>query len=150
MSDLTEWAVTAVPGEYGEASWTLRHTSCGRESNQQGPDDARTVADILTWIGNHVCVPVPTGPRATLARPLTWGQVPAGWYVQPPDGDAWFMVHGTARRGDQQLVTLNISETFRAWPRDPAGWVTACPGPPSATDDALEALGFPGVLEDGS
>jgi hypothetical protein len=102
-------------------------------------------------VGALLALREPPGPRTELARELTWGQVPAGWYVQAPLGD-WYRVIGSARRGDRQLVTLDIGGPRRAeaWPRDPAGTVTACPGPPNATDDAIEALGFPDVLEDGS
>lgn len=82
------------------------------------------------------------GPRA-----LTWGQVPAGWEVQAPDGQ-WYRLE-TTRYSDharKQMITMLGKE----WSRDPAGPVTARPGVPNPTDAALAALGWPQVLEDGS
>lgn len=83
-------------------------------------------------------------------RPLTWGQVPAGWEVQAPDGQ-WYRVTHTYQRGlsmpKGQRVTL---EGLGAWDRDPAGPVTARPGASNPTDAAIAAFGYPEILEDGS
>jgi hypothetical protein len=88
----------------------------------------------------------PSGPRIDQARLLTWGTVPAGWYVKAPDGK-WFRVVSTYVTRAKQLVTLADAGS---WHRDPHGPVTACPGPSNATDSAIEALGFPQILEDGA
>lgn len=78
-------------------------------------------------------------------RPLSWGQVPAGWEVQAPDGK-WYRVDRTKLlHPGVQLVTMLGKE----WTRDPNGPVTARPGVPNPTDAALAALGWPEVLEDG-
>lgn len=89
----------------------------------------------------------PPGPRTAQARQLTWGQVPAGWYVQAPGGK-WYEVTSTRQTPGHGAQIVNMAGgTFS---RDPVGLVTACPGPPNATDAAIEALGYPQVLEDGS
>lgn len=88
------------------------------------------------------------GPRTGEARQLTWGTVPAGWYVRTPHGE-WMLITATHKWGGtgEQHVTMGSVGT---WPRDPNGPVTACPGPSNATDAAIEALGFPRILEDGA
>jgi hypothetical protein len=91
----------------------------------------------------------PPGPRADQARPMTWSTVPAGWYVKAPDG-RWYEVIATRSMSSSQLVTMSIAGRHLANGRDPEGPVTACPGPPNATDAAIEALGFPQILEDGA
>jgi len=91
------------------------------------------------------------GPRTDQARPMTWGTVPAGWYVQVPRTGEWFEVTQTCTpRPGVKEVTIDMSGDPFTHPRDPQGPVTACPGPPNATDTAIEALGFPEILEDGS
>ena len=82
------------------------------------------------------------GPHA-----LTWGQVPAGWEVQAPNGQ-WYRMEATrySDHARKQMVTMLGKE----WSRDPASPVTARPGVPNPTDAALAALGWPQVLEDGS
>lgn len=91
------------------------------------------------------------GPRTDQARPMTWGTVPAGWYVQVPRTGEWFPVTRTCTpRPGVKEVTIDMSGEPFTHPRDPQGSVTACPGPPNATDAAIEALGFPEILEDGS
>ena len=79
-------------------------------------------------------------------RPLTWGQVPTGWEVQAPDG-RWYAVEATRQTGHGTQAVMMLGKT---WSRDPTGPVTARPGVPNPTDDALAALGWPQVLEDGS
>ena len=109
----------------------------------------RLTVGIETTIVEHVTA----GPRTDLARPMTWGTVPAGWYVQAPTG--WFRVISTVLRGMTQSVALELGNGAHSeWPRNPHGAVTACPGPPNATDDATEVLHAAGftteILEDGS
>jgi hypothetical protein len=93
---------------------------------------------------------VTPGPRTEQARPMTWGTVPAGWYVQAPDGRWYRVVQTMSPVHTMQRVTLDIAGTHREWDRAAAGPVTACPGPPNVTDDALKVLGYPEILEDGS
>lgn len=80
-------------------------------------------------------------PPPVREHALTWGQVPAGWEVLAPDGK-WYRVEATNRgpvTGKQYITMLG-----KQWPRDPKAPVTARGSAP-----AIEALGFPEVLEDG-
>ena|SRR6186713_258448 len=139
MADLTQWVVEARPQD----TFVLWHITCHQESD---PLDMKALSVLNLWAEEHVCEAAP-GPRTDQARPLTWGTVPAGWYVKAPDGQ-WYGITATHYRETtgQQYVTMGALGT---WTRDPQGPVTACPGPPNATDAAIEALGFPRVLEDG-
>lgn len=117
---------------------------------------ARVLAAAVEWY--EIGLPVPASTEEILReavgafqaackpRTLTWGQVPAGWEVQAPDG-RWYGVERTWRTatGTQAVIMLG-----RTWQRDPTGPVTARPGAPNPTDAALAALGWPQVLEDGS
>ena len=71
---------------------------------------------------------------------LTWGQVPAGWEVLGLNG-TWYRVESTRRVGGKQVVAM----LGKDWNRDPRGPVTA-----RGSNPAIEALGFPEVLEDGN
>jgi hypothetical protein len=106
-------------------------------------------AGILHEVKLLIASRQPPGPRTDQARPMTWGTVPAGWYVKAPDGQWYRVVLTMAGHPGQQHVTLDIGGADHEWSRKAQIPVTACPGPPNATDAAIEALGFPQILEDG-
>lgn len=143
MADYTEWLVHRG-GDIDPTAW-IEHRPCGWVADLPGETP---VADIHRWIEHHEATEHAPGPRTGEARPMTWGTVPAGWYVRAPGGE-WFRVvssHMNENRGEQ-FVTLDGAGS---WHRAPDGPVTACPGARTATDAAIAALGFPGILEDGS
>lgn len=125
------------------------------------PEDA-VVAAAVAWVNTppparvgDVVRELQDAVEALLAsrqpRQLTWAQVPAGWSVLAPDG-RWYQVTGTrctvhAGRVSQMVTMAGIGEH----PRDPQGPVTARPTwALNAVDAAIEALGYPAILEDGS
>lgn len=71
----------------------------------------------------------------------TWGEVPAGWFVQGPGGQ-WYEVMATRYEGGKQWVSLIVDRQRGEWPRDPAGTVRVKRGTagPSDRDAALDAL----------
>lgn len=148
---LTEWAnrwhagPAEAPGEALRLRWQDDGTAVLEMKDR--PVMRLTVASAVTALEY-----VQAGPRTDQARQMTWGTVPAGWYVQVPRTGEWYQVTQTRMRdaGIGQEVTMLIAGQRFTHPRDPNGTVTACPGPPNATDAAIEALGFPEILEDGS
>lgn len=146
MTDFAQWRIQAATDDSGEGFWTLQHLECDWSSNPQYGTDRRTLEDIHRWIERHEARDHAPGPRPAEARWMTWGHVPAGWYVQTPRG-AWLEVIATHYDDStgRQWVTHDSGE----WARDPAGAVTACPGTPSPTDAAIAALGYPLIIEDG-
>jgi hypothetical protein len=81
-------------------------------------------------------------PMTDMPMKLTWGQVPAGWFIQAPN-NAWMEVLSSRRVGPLQAVAFkSLEKSFKA--SDP---VRVCPG---STFMHLPhvALGFPDVLDD--
>lgn len=84
-----------------------------------------------------------------LSRP--WGQVPAGWFVRSPKGNAWYEV--IAREGD--MVTLDVAGTRGTWHRDPDVKVdvkrgTRADAMSAAVDAFMDAGMVDAVLDDKS
>lgn len=126
-----------------------------RACGEWGPIDQHedsplgTLAALALAVETHLERQEPKGPRPELVRPLTWGTVPAGWYVQTPGGDWMLITHTATAGGDTQHVTMDVAGHAATFPRTAGASVIACPGPLTSTDAALSALGFPRVLEDG-
>lgn len=138
--DLEAWRVVLY-----DDGWRLEHDDCGWASNFQ--DGHRTVADLHRWIDNHTCEP--NKPTGFVLR-KTWGEVPAGWFVRPPNGGDWWEV--LAREGDT-FTLRGPGGREGTWPRNPAEDVMVRKGTSTkARDDALAALNAAGfsthIIED--
>lgn len=146
MKDSALWRVAPRLDDPGpdvglpQALWVLEHI-CGWESNPQGEFDQRTMEDLLRWAEAHEkeCRNEPSGPEIR----SQWDKVPAGWFVQAPDG-TWLEVGKTSylSHTGKQMVSVRIGEDFHAFPRDPKGEVWARRGTYSdpEKEHAIQAL----------
>jgi hypothetical protein len=78
----------------------------------------------------------PTGPEL----PRTWGNTPAGWFVQTPKGD-WLEVISTHQDSKGQRVNLRFGERVAMFSYPPGKAVTARRGTATVVrDEALDVL----------
>lgn len=123
------------------------------DSKWCGPEEQALEAAI-TALDAALAKLSPNAPYGfKLRRP--WNLVPAGWFVQVPNG-TWYEVTGTKRVGAmQEVALLSPDGKAGAFPRDPEAEVTTRRGTHTRElSDAIEALsdvfGPVEVLEDTS
>lgn len=104
----------------------------------------RFQVNIALSVLDYVQVPEsePNKPTGFL-RLAPWSAVPAGWFVQVPNGNDRWEVLGTERVGPVQRVTLRMPDgNTGRWDQPPYRLVSCQPGTlVTEAADALEVLG---------
>lgn len=106
---------------------------------------------VLKFTDLHpIPMPVEENKPTGFVLRKTWGEVPAGWFVRPPNATDWWEV--LAREGDT-FTLRGPGGREGTWPRNPAEGVMVRKGTSTkARDDALAALNAAGfsthIIED--